>query len=161
MSFQKTIRYDQAAAIPGTIVEAADTYKYVRKGAVGKGKTLGIGKFAVYDTAAKGYRNVTQGDDADKLAGLCVLDKYNTGEAVDYTYKDGQAVTILENGIMAVEVVSDKGDTDEVTIDLDTTDIYVGTVTATITHKITASGFKCVQHTGLAENKKGIVFIKK
>lgn len=161
MSFQKTIRYDQAAAIPGTIVEAADTYKYVRKGAVGKGKTLGIGKFAVYDTTAKGYRNVTQGDTADKLAGLCVLDKYNTGEAVDYTYKDGQAVTILENGIMAVEVVSDKGDTDKITIDLDTTDIYVGTVTAAITNKITADGFKCVQHTGLAENEKGIVFIKK
>ena len=161
MPFQTTIRYTQAAAIPGTIVEAADTYKYVRKGAVGKGKTLGIGKFAVYDAAAKGYRNVAQGDTADNLAGLCVLDKYNTGEAVDYVYKDGQAVTILENGIMAVEVVFDKGDTDVITIDLDTADIYVGTVTATITNKITANGFKCVQHTGLAANEKGIVFIKK
>lgn len=161
MTFQTNVRYNQAAAIPGTIVEAADTYKYIRKGEVASGSALGIGKFAVYDSVAKGYRNVAQGDTSDKLVGLCILDKYNTGESIDYSYKDGQAVAILANGVMAVSVVSDKGDTDDITIDLDTADIYVGTVTATITNQIKADGFVCVQHTGLGVNVPGIAFIKK
>lgn len=161
MAFQNTIRYNQAAAIPGSIVEAADTYKYLRKGEVAQDSKLGIGKFAVYDTSAKGYRDVKQGDTADKLAGLCILDKYNTGESVDYSYKDGQSVAVMANGIMAVNVVSDKGDNDDITIDLDTTDIYIGTVTATLTHQIKADGFTCVQHTGLGVNVPGIAFIKK
>lgn len=160
MPFQSTIRYDQAAAIPGSLVEAADTYKYVRKGSVGKGASAGIGKFLVFDNSIEGYRNVKQGDTSDKLAGICILDKYTTGENVSYSYSEGLPVTVMENGIAAVDVVSDKGDTDVVTIDLDTGDIYIGTVTATITNKITADAFKCVQHTGLGLNNAGIAFIK-
>lgn len=160
MPFQKTIRYDQAAAIPGTIVEAADTYKYVRKGSVAKGSNVHLGKFVVYDDVNKGYRDVKQGDTEDKIAGICVFSHYTSGENATSMYNEGESVVILENGIAAVSVNADKGDTDKITVDLDTADIYVGTVTATITNKIELEKYKCVQHTGLGISSSGVAFIK-
>lgn len=160
MAFQTTIRYDQAAAVPGTIVEAADTYKYVRKGSVAKGNNVHLGKFVVYDTTAKGYRDVKQGDTEDKIVGICVLGNYTSGDKATSMYNEGESVVILENGIAAVSVNADKGDTDKISIDLDTADVYVGTVTATITNKLELSKYKCVQHTGLGISSSGVAFIK-
>lgn len=160
MSFQKNVRYNQAAAVPGTIVEAADTYKYVRKGSVAKGNVVHLGKFVVYDDTAKGYRDVKQGDTEDKIAGICVLGAYTSGESNTSIYNENESVVILENGIAAVSVNADKGDTDKITVDLDTADIYVGTVTATITNKLELNKYKCTQHTGLGLTSSGVAFIK-
>lgn len=160
MAFQKDVRAEQGVAIPGTVVQASDTYKYIKKGVVGSKSTAVIGKFVVEDNSVKGYRMTKQGDTADKIAGICLLGSYITGDDNSIAYTEGQPVNILENGVVAVEVIGDKGDNDKITINLENGDIYVGTVTATITHKLELPAYKCVQHTGLAAKEKGIAFIK-
>lgn len=160
MGFQKIVRSAQAAAVPGTIVEAADTYKYVRKGVVGTNSVVHLGKFVVYDDTIKGYRDVKQGDTEDKIAGICVFGHYTSGESNTSIYNAGESITVLENGIAAVSVNADKGDTDKITIDLDTADVYVGTITASITAKLELNNYKCTQHTGLGLTSSGVAFIK-
>lgn len=160
MGFQTFVRGDQASAVPGTIVEAVDTYKYVRQGVVGEGATVHLGKFVVYDSTINGYRDVKQGDTEDKIAGLCVLSHYTTGEQNTSIYNAGESITVLENGIMASSVNADKGDTDKITVDLDSGNIFIGTITATITNKIELTKYKCVQHTGLGLTSSGVAFIK-
>ena len=61
---------------------------------------------------------------------------------------------------MASSVNADKGDTDKITVDLDSGNIFIGTITATITNKIELTKYKCVQHTGLGLTSSGVAFIK-
>lgn len=159
MAFQKLVRGNQAAAMNGTIVEAADTYKYIKKGNVMKGGYAHIGKFVVKDTTTGDYRGVKTGDST--FAGVCILDKYISGESMTSIYPEGTPISILENGVVAVSVNGDNNENDEVRVDVENGNIWIGTAGVTTATTTLVPNWTCVQHTGLGKDSSGIAFIKK
>lgn len=159
MQFQNKVNIKLAAAIPGTLVEAGDTYKYLVKGIVDGGPAY-VGKFAAKEADGK-YRGLKQDDTAADVVGVVILNNYVSSDdtATNY-YGVGQSVAIAQNGVIAVEAY-DKGDSDVITVNLDNNDIYIGTTPGTVTNKLEITSWKVVQHTGLdSDTEKGIAFIK-
>ena len=98
--FQSEVRYDLPAATPGTLVEAADTYKYVRKAITADDK-VAIGDFC---RAAAGKPGQVSGAyTTGAVIGVVLNDIMVTGSDVpSMTLPKGQDIRIVENGIVAV-----------------------------------------------------------
>ena len=155
MSFQTEVRQYPGVAVPGTIVEAADTYKFVKSGKVADDSTVTVGAFAV-STGSNIYRATATGDTA--VAGVVVFDHFKTGETADATYRAGENFKLLANGIVAVNVTADDQTSDGVVVVLATGEIKI---TSSASDGELLTDWVCVQHTGLDATDAGIAFIKK
>lgn len=157
--FQSTVRANQGAAIPGTLVEAANTYRYVRKG-ITEDDTCKVGGFVALNSANGKYHGAKATD--AEIAGVVLFDQYYASENIDNAgiAKDTD-IRIVENGVVAIELpkgTTVTANTKHVLFNKENGKISIEAIEQVADNKIN-TGWEVVQH-GAGELPY-IVFIKK
>lgn len=98
-NFQKEIRDYLGVAVPGTLVEAAESYKLLEH-FVTEDDTCTVGGF-VKKGSVDGKVTGAAGDGA--VLGIIIKDSYFTGQDLGMSIPAGQTVTVCVFGVVAVE----------------------------------------------------------
>ena len=98
-NFQKEIRDYLGVAVPGTLVEAAESYKLLEH-FVTEDDTCTVGGF-VKKGSVDGKVTGAAGDGA--VLGIIIKDSYFTGQELGMSIPKGQTVTVCVFGVVAVE----------------------------------------------------------
>lgn len=153
--FQKKIGATLGVAVPGTIVEAAESYKLVEH-FITEDDSCVIGSF-VKKGSAEGKVVAATGD--GEVIGIIVKNGYLTGEKEGIKIPAGENVAVLLFGVVAVENTATAAATfnDKVLMKKADGILIFAKASATATAEQKETGWKVKQ----GADKKGIVFLTK
>lgn len=151
--FQKTIGNGLGVAVPGTIVEAAESYKLLEH-FVTEDDSCTVGSF-VKKGSVEGKVVAAKGD--GDVIGIIIKDSYFTGGELGMNIPAGQTVTVCLFGVVAVENTATAAATfnNKVLMKKDDGTLVFAPISATATAEQKETGWKVKQ----GADKNGIVFV--
>lgn len=154
-TFQSEVRDGLGVAVPGTIVEAAESYKLVEH-FVTEDDSCTVGSF-VKKGSVEGKVVAAKGD--GDVIGIIIKDSYFTGQDLGISIPAGQTVTVCLFGVVAVENTATGAATfnNKVLMKKDDGTLVFAPISATATAEQKETGWKVKQ----GADKNGIVFLAK